>query len=233
MKKQGSGSNVVYVNYKDGKNTKLIFQTPKMFIPFGASTFKSENNTQPPKYSVRFSLDENVKNVSALKKFLVELDELVCNTALENKSWYQLLGLNSKKISKEKVEVLYNSIVKESTNEKYPDSFNTKVQTGYQDNNVLTSFYSKKKEQLEVTLDNIEKVLPKLSELKALVQVSHIWFIGKKFGVTLKLLQGVVFPKESLEGYSLIEDDDEDSEEETEESDEKASDDDEEEDDDE
>jgi hypothetical protein len=221
LKKQGSGSNVVYINYKHKeKMERLIFQTPKMFVPFGASTFKNENSTQPPKYSVRFSLDKKVGGVKELAKFLEDLDKLVCKKAVENKAWYQLLGMKSSKVSKEKVEVLYNSIVKESTNEKYPDAFNTKVPFNYQNNSVLLTLFDKSKQKLDVTLDNIEQLLPKLSEMKALVQVSHIWFIGKKFGVTLKLVQGVVYKKESLSGYSMLEDSDDEDEKSDEESDE-------------
>ena len=66
---------------------------------------------------------------------------------------------------------------------------------------------------MDVTYENIEQLLPKFSEVKALLQVSHVWFVSGKFGITIKILQGVVFAKESLSGLALLDDsDDEESE---------------------
>ena len=62
---------------------------------------------------------------------------------------------------------------------------------------------------LEIALfDNIEQMIPKLSELKGLIQVSHVWFVSGKFGITIKLLQALTYPKESLSGLSLMDDSD-------------------------
>ena len=58
-------------------------------------------------------------------------------------------------------------------------------------------------------------MLPKLSELKGLIQVSHVWFVSGKFGITLKLLQALTYPKESLSGLSLLDDSDDEEEEES------------------
>ena len=81
--------------------------------------------------------------------------------------------------------------------------------------------YGKNKDKLDVTFETIEQLLPKLSELKGLIQISNVWFVSKKFGITIKLLQGMVYPKETLSGFSLLDDsDDEGSDDEAEESDE-------------
>ena len=108
--------------------------------------------------------------------------------------------------------MLYTKIVKESNNDKYPDSFTPKVPIDWKNGTPAIQLYSKSKQKLEVTFDNIEQLLPRLSEIKGLIQISHVWFVSKKFGVTLKILQGVVYQKESLSGYSLMDDSDEEEE---------------------
>jgi len=225
LKKQGKGGYVAYINYQAGdKSQRLVLQTPKIFCPFGASTYKKEElpTGQIPKYTVPMSLDTKDKNIKALKTLLESIDELVMKKALKDKKWLNQLGQkNAKKVSLDKLEMLYTKIVKESNNEKYPDSFNPKVPIDWKNSTPALQLYSKSKQKLEITFDNIETLLPRLSEIKGLIQISHVWFVSKKFGVTIKILQGVVFQKEALSGYSLMDDsDDEESDEEEEESDE-------------
>ena len=216
LKKQGKGGHLSFVNYKDsttGKTQRLIIQLPKMFAPFGASCFKQDGPTdQLPKYNVTMALDETAKGVSALKSFMTKLDKLVCKKALKNKEWK---GQLSKKMNEAMLEAFYTPVVRASSNEKYPDSLNLKVPINWTTSEPALQLYGKNKDKLDLTFDNIEQLVPKLSELKGLVQVSHVWFVSRKFGVTLKLLQGMVYPKETLTGYSLA--DDSDSEEEVEE----------------
>ena len=221
LKKQGKGGYVAYVNLKDGeKQKRLIIQTPKMFAPFGASTYKKEELPvgQLPKYTVPLSLDPKDKKITMLKDFLISLDEMVIKKALKDKKWLAQLGQkNSKKVSIDKLEMLYTKIVKESNNEKYPDTFVPKVPVDWKNSQPGLQLYGKNKDKLDVTYDNIEKMLPKLSEIKGLIQISHVWFVSKKFGITLKILQGVVYQREALSGYSLMDDSsDEESDEESE-----------------
>ena len=84
LKKQGKGGYVAYINYKNGdKSQRLVLQTPKIFCPFGASTYKKEElpTGQKPKYTVPMSLDTKDANIKTLKKVLVAIDELVLKTA--------------------------------------------------------------------------------------------------------------------------------------------------------
>ena len=39
--------------------------------------------------------------------------------------------------------------------------------------------------------------------MRALVHISHIWFVSGNFGVALKLVQGIVYPKEALSGFAF------------------------------
>jgi len=233
LKKQGKGGFLSFVNYKvNDKSQRLIIQIPKMFSPFGASTYKKEElpKGQLAKYSVGLSLDTTDKKIKVLKEFLQSLDKLACKTAASNKDWLkQLAYKNKKKKSKDDVaedleDNKYSSIIKESRNEKYPDTFAPKVPIDWKASQPAIQVYNKQKQKLDVTYDNIEQMLPKLTEIKGLIQISHVWFVSGKFGITLKILQALTFPKETLSGLSLLDDsDDEESEAEEESDDEEES----------
>lgn len=214
LKKQGKGGYVSFVNCKNsssGKTQRLIVQFPKMFAPFGATCFtKDVSADQLLKYNLLLSLDENLKEVTDLKNFLLELDELVCEQALSNKEWKE--QLSNKVKSKIMAEAFYSPVVKKSTTS-YPDNTVLKVPIDWKEKQPALQLYGKNKDKLDVTFDNIEQLLPKFSELKCLVQISHVWFVSKKFGVTLKLLQSIVHPKETLSDFALVDSEDEDKEE--------------------
>ena len=220
LKKVGKGGKTSYINYKNektGKTERLLIQIPKLFAPFGASTYKKEELPagQMPKYNVSLALDTKVKGVTDLVTFLNKLDKLVCKKALKNKDWKKQLD---KGMDEEGLKYCYKPTIKASTNEKYPDSLNTKVPIDWNKKQPALQLFSKSREKLDINFDTIENLLPKLSELKGLIQICSVWFVSKKFGVTIKLLQGMVYPKEGLVGCALIdESDDEDSEEESDE----------------
>jgi len=231
LKKQGKGGYLSFVNYKeDGKSTRLVLQTPKMFAPFGASTFQKDGKPdQMPKYNVRLTLDTKDKKIKALKKVLSGLDQLCLKKAATSKDWLKQLSYKNKKkkgtegIMEDLEDNKYTTLVKESTNEKYPDAMNTKVPIDWKNSQPGLQLYGKNKNKLDLSFDNIEQLLPKLSEIKGLIQISHVWFVSGKFGITCKLLQAVVYAKETLSGLSLLDDsDDEEAESDEEEEDEES-----------
>lgn len=215
MRKQQKGGSIVFINYEDPTTKKshpLIVQMPKLFAPFGASYFQKEmTSTDLPKYNISLSLDEKVKGVTDLKTFLNNLDTMIKQKALKNKDWKSQLP---KKLNETLIEAFYTPTIKPASDEKYPDSLNTKIPINWKIKQPGIELFNKQREELEVTFDNIEQLLPKLSEIKGLVQISHIWFVSKKFGVTLKIKQAMTYPKEVLKGFALLDDSDDEEEEE-------------------
>jgi len=232
LKKQGKGGHLSFINYKDGdKSTRLIIQTPKMFSPFGASTFKKDGKPDiNPKYTVQLSLDTTNKKIKTLKTLLAGLDKLCLKTASKDKNWLKQLSYKNKKgkkssgIMEDLEDNKYTTLVKESRNEKYPDTVAPKVPIDWKTSSPALQLYGKNKNKLDVTYENIEQLLPKFAEVKALLQISHVWFVSGKFGITIKILQGVVFAKESLSGLQLLDDSDDEESEAEEESDEESED---------
>lgn len=209
-RKQGKTMNVAYVQYKPKgakRSTRLIAQTPKMFCPFGANYYNPNNEKiDMPKYSVAFSLKKDEGKVSQLRKFLEDLDTMVIDEAMKNKNWLKLLKV--KKPVRAVLENVYSGIIKESRDEKYPPTFVSKVPIDWNNSSLKLDLYDKSQNNLHATFDNIEELLPKLSEMRALIHVSHIWFVGGKFGVALKLVQGIVYQRESISGFAFCDESD-------------------------
>jgi hypothetical protein len=55
------------------------------------------------------------------------------------------------------------------------------------------------KQEIIITEDNIENILPKFCMLKGLIQISYLWIMDDKYGVTLHLLQGIPYYLKELE----------------------------------
>jgi len=215
LKKQKSGY-VSWVNVKDkGRMKRIYVKTPKMFAPFGATNYNAGDSVNNKKFSVALSfkgVDEN-KDLADLKKLLKKLDEMVVDHTYDNKEWRS--QISKKKVSKDVIETNYTRVLRENEDEenKYPALVNLKAQINWRDGEptVGTKVYDTKKNQLDINFDNYDEVIPKLTDLKCVFQVASVWFINKKFGLTLKLVQAKVFPNEmgSLPEFALDEDEEE------------------------
>ena len=199
LKRQQSGY-VSWVNYKDNGRLKRIYvKTPKMFAPFGATNYNPNNvAAMNNKFSVALSFkgeDEDLE-IAELKILLEKLDELVVDQTCNEKTWSKLI--NKKKVSREVIDSAYTHLlkVKDDEDKKFPALFNLKAQVNWKDGEpyVGTKVYNTNKEVLEINFENYAEVLPKLTDVKCVFQVASVWFINKKFGLTLKLVQAKVFP---------------------------------------
>ena len=129
------------------------------------------------------------------------LDEFVKNQAIANsKDWF-----NKPKMSMDVVEALYTPCIRYSKiaetgepNYEKPPSFNVKIPF-WNDGRCDTEVYMFDDTLVFPGSDNlIEEVIPKGSQITALIQCGGIWFAGGKFGVTWKLKQACVQPSDYL-----------------------------------
>ena len=187
-----------------------------MFVPFGASKYnpkdKKQRDDETPRYSLNLSFgrDSNTK-VTSFKDKMVELDKYVAKQLLKNNTWIKALGMTGKKLTMDSIDLIRSSIIRyaKDPSKNYPPTINVKVPNKFDTNEFVTEFYNKGKERLEVDRDNIESTIPPKSEVKCLLQVSNIWFIGGKFGISIKALQVAVYPSESITGYAFDDSSDE------------------------
>jgi hypothetical protein len=207
LKKQPRGGCLVFINYRNPESNKkepLYIHFPKLFTPFGPSCFKKEQG-KIPKYNLTLSLDKKRKGTSELEEFLSKLDKLVKSKSLKTKSWKSQLPNN---FNKDLLEAFYTTLVKKPNNSKYDNTFNMKLPINWKESKPDFELFNSKKDKLDLTFDNIESLIPKTSELKGIFKVSHIWFVNRKFGVSLTLKQSKVYPRQKLLGFAIEDDSD-------------------------
>lgn len=144
----------IYIGYKDPKSKKrsgsiLSLETPKVFCPFGISSYPPEGKPENKAYSVNFNLNDDDTVLSTFKGKLDRLRERLVDHLVtltedkeQSKHVFKDFGIGKKdQKNTEKMKTIIESKVrglyKESTNEKYPDSMKLKVYN--YNNNLLSS----------------------------------------------------------------------------------------------
>ena len=202
MRKNQRGGKAVYLS---NGSTKLILELPKMRAPFGLGEYVDQNSGRTT-YSINLSLDNN----DELQQKLRSLDDLIVKTVAKNStSW---LG---KKHSESVVkDALYSPIIKEPSDPKYAPTIKLKVLTDSNDKFVPKIF----KNRALANLSDLEKG----QSISSIVEISQIWIIDNKCGVSLRLSQGKLHPTDKLTEYAFRDDDDDEYEEEEEEEEEEV-----------
>ena len=213
FRRNKNGGKSVYLNR--GDNKKIYLQLPFMRSPYGLSAFTDEG-TGRTSYSLDLSFDAENTEAMELHKKLQELDDIIVDTVAANsKEW---LGKEFNKAVLK--EALFKPVVKPGK-EQYAPTIKLKILTK-PDGGFVPECYSMQKQPVE--LDSIEKG----QKVCAIVDLSQIWFIDNKFGVTIRLQQalfeqsaklpsfafkGVAFPEEDIDDDVDVEIDDDDGEE--------------------
>ena len=188
LRKNKNGGKTVYLNA--GDNKKLYLQLPFMRSPYGLSAFTDEG-TGRTTYSLDLSFDTDNTEAMELHDSLKELDELIVNTVAENSKEWLGKEFNVAVLR----EALYKPIVRPGK-EPYPSTLKLKIATK-PDGSFVPEAYNVRKEP--VTLDTIEKG----QKVMAIVDISSIWFIDNKFGVTIRLQQTLLEQSTKLPSFAF------------------------------
>jgi len=188
LRKNKNGGKTVYLNA--GDNKKLYLQLPFMRSPYGLSAFTDEG-TGRTTYSLDLSFDTDNEGAMHLHDSLKELDELIVNTVAANSKEWLGKEFNVAVLR----EALYKPIVRPGK-EAYPSTLKLKVAVK-SDGTFVPETYNSRKES--VTLDTIEKG----QKVMAIVDVSSIWFIDNKFGVTIRLQQSLLEQSTKLPSFAF------------------------------
>jgi Family of unknown function (DUF5871) len=172
------GGKAVYLNNKNGR--KLLVQLPTTRAPFGLSAFE-DKMTHKVTYTVPLSLD-----APELQETFNALDEKIIEYAAQNSE--ELFG---KKYTVEILKELYTPMVRPSKGD-YAPQLKLKVQLG-RNGEFLPKAYDNQRQS--VPLDNLDKN----TMIQTIVDINQIWVVDKKFGVTVRLEQVMMFPSDKLE----------------------------------
>ena len=219
VKQTKMGGYNIYLQYKtpgmsNGHN--IYVQTPKMFCPFGASSYKKTDSNELPRYNLNLSFKKTEQDLMNFQEKITSLDDMVLEKVLNDPKLLSLLNIKGKKVSKEGLRFLQVPTVKlpKDDTKDYPANLSVKIPTKYDTGAFVTEFYdSKSRERMDVNHDNIETLVPKKVEVKCLLRFASIWFVGGKFGIALRGEQVVVYPSKSLNGFAFIDDSDDEADE--------------------
>lgn len=206
------GKNVGIRNSKSGK--PLYLSTPLM-MTWGVNQKDYDNKGE---YTYNMSLQFpreldplNNEKTQAFLNNLSAMEEKILTDAVDNsKEWF-----NKQKMSREVLDALWTPLLKyPKTEDGEPDKDRPPridIKIPYWDNDFKCELYNLQDEKIfpseDETVDNaelIQKLVAKTQNVALLIECGGIWFANGKFGITWRLVQGLVKPIVSLKGRCHI-----------------------------
>lgn len=224
------GRKMVYVNYANGNNGKILVQTPKMHAPNGVKRWRKKD--APDNKDDKFELEMSFYGENGTDKGAAELrefhdkwnqfDELLKNKIIENsKEWLSMPKLDMNTLE----NVMYTPMVKIAKDKDgnelpYPSRVRAKIDREMDSQGNYTGrFLSNKKFKSEVLLfdeskervafteDNAEDAVPKGSQVVCILELVYLSLSKTTISTKWKLVQAKVFKnQESITSYAMIDD---------------------------
>tara|TARA_B100001758_G_C18372366_1_gene592142 strand:- start:642 stop:1253 length:612 start_codon:yes stop_codon:yes gene_type:complete len=189
--KQYDGRKISFCT-KEGNLVK--FQIPRMYMPFGISGFVPEIGAT--KWNIDFAMKGWDEEGNYVKRFYETLKEIE-NKVIQEVS-NQSETIFGKHTTIEELKPMFNSNIKESP-EREP-KFRVKVDSTI-DEKVKSNVYDENKNSL---IDDIKNGLYSRNSGTAVVEMNSIYFLNRKFGISWKLNQLVVYEPQRLKGFQFI-----------------------------
>lgn len=181
----------ITISSTNGKS--LRFQIPRMYMPFGLSGFTPEIG--PTKWNVDFSMkgwDEENNYIKKFFDFLKDIENHVKTHVKDNA--IEIFG--NQNVDLEKV---FHSNIKEDIGRE--PKFRVKVDTD-STNCVKPRIFDVNEKDIT---ENATKGLYQKYSGVALVELTSVYFLNKKFGLTWKMCQMKVYEPQRLHGFQFIE----------------------------
>ena len=203
VNKQG-GKSIGILNSKSKKG--LYIKTPLMRCwGINENDYEGKGNV---KYDMSLQFPDKEYSTLEKDKFLknmLEFEEKIKADAIKNcKEW-----MNKTKMSAEVLEALWTPIVKYPKTDGEPDRTRNPtlaVKMPVWDGVWNIDLYDVEGQTLFPNDKGVtaQELVPKPTDIATVIQCGGIWFANGKFGVTWKLVQAVVKPKQSLRGKCFI-----------------------------
>ena len=192
VRKNKMGGKAIYLSHNTNK--KIYLQLPYLRAPYGLSSYTDQTSGRVS-YSLDLSLDSSDEKSAQVLELFEKLDARVLEHVSKNSS--EILG---KKFNKAVLqEALFKPMVRRSKDDKYPPTLKLKILQN-RDGGFVPKAYNNKRE--ETDLNDIEKG----QSVTTIIDLSQIWFIDNKFGVTVRLQQVKLAPTARLPACAFVED---------------------------
>ena len=206
------------VNNSGGKNIgvlnahtkKSLYVSSPLMLTWGVNEYTDEKSGKVT-YDMSLQFPNSEYNTDELSRFLKAfqaLEEKIKRTAMENsKEW-----MNKAKMSQEVVDALWSPMLKypkdkETSEPDYSRAPTLRVKVPYWEGefkNVEVYDINHKPLFPNDGDVSVPELIMKGSNVATIIQCGGIWFANGKFGVTWKLFQCVVKPRETLSGKCHI-----------------------------
>lgn len=221
VKTDNHGRKMVFVNYDGGK---VLVQTPKMYVPNGLKRWRkkdaTDNKDDSFEMELSFSGEDKNSDIREFHNKMEQFDELVKKQIIaHSKEW-----LGKPKVSMELVENAFYSpsvrvpMDKEGNVLDYPSRVRAKLDRERKGDDFTGRFLSYKKPPtpvlmfdesktlIEMNEDNFESVVPKGSQVVAVLELVYLT-ITTKVSAKWKLVQAkVARNQQTITGYAMIDD---------------------------
>lgn len=176
------------------QGTPMRVQFPRMYMPFGVSGFVPEIG--PTKYNIDFAIKGYDEEDSYMQKFydsLRALEDKVVDAVVE-----QSQAIFGKPMTKEELLPMFNSNVKEAPDRE--PKFRVKVDTTV-DEMIKAAVFDADRNPIR---DEVKSGLYARNSGHAMVELNSVYFLNRKFGLTWKLNQLVVYEPQNLKGFQFV-----------------------------
>lgn len=187
-----------------------LFQTGKLYLPFGISEFK-DDNTGKISYTVGVNLKDRSESTvhEEFKTFLNSLREKLLDTLFENKHWFKKSKKETDKITRESIEqYMFWDVLKAPSDGKEEYGFSTSLKIPVYDDVCSTKFYSSKQIRIKTEPSELSTLVPNGSSMKMIFTIPSIFIIGGKASCGRQISQAIVYPSEKvLDNFAFVEND--------------------------
>tara|TARA_Y100000389_G_scaffold205099_1_gene263141 strand:+ start:23973 stop:24887 length:915 start_codon:yes stop_codon:yes gene_type:complete len=206
---KSGGKSVGILNTQN--NSSLCIATP-LLLTWGASEFVDEQSGRK-QYNMSIQFPNQEYESQESKQFLESMksfqQKIKDDAIVNSKDW-----LNKQRITPEVIDALFHPMLTypkdQGTGEPdYTRSPTLRVKIDYWEDQFKCEIYDIEQNPLFPSSDDTStagpmELLTKGSNVALIIRCGGIWFANGKFGVTWKLVQGVVKPKPTMKGKCFI-----------------------------
>ncbi len=220
----GSKGKRAFANLGGGMS-KILIQTPKMYIPNGAKRWEAKGPGENESFEVDLSFGNDTSEIASFHEKMKAYDEKLKDEIVKN----SLVWTNKKSMTKEFLDMgLYVPTVKEAFDKEknkldYPDKMKLRLNRKKNNNDEYTGeFVSNKrlgtpiliydgntnsKTPIPFNEHNYSEVIPKGSSAVCLIELSNI-FAGEKISSIWNLVQMKIYKNSAgIDGYAFQDED--------------------------
>ena len=169
-------------------NKPVKIQLPKMYMPFGISSFVPE--VGETKWNIDFSMkgyNEEGNQVKLFYEFLKAVEDRVIDSVQE-----QSQAIFGKNMSRDVLLTMFNSNIKESSDRepKFRLKYDPKTTHVFDCDDT------------DITSAPVDRAYSQCSGV-ALAEIGNVYFLNKKFGIVWKMPQLKIFEPQRLKGFQF------------------------------